>query len=52
MEKRHGRQAKEPAKLHAIDLMEKKDAEGQAVWRRVAQAVDELTKVRGNGVVH
>tara|TARA_Y100000031_G_C8101723_1_gene329024 strand:- start:605 stop:706 length:102 start_codon:yes stop_codon:yes gene_type:complete len=33
-------------------MMEKKDAEGQAVWRRVARAVEELTKVKGDGVVH
>lgn len=50
--KQHGRKAGEIAKLRVIDMMEKKDAEGQAVWRRVARAVEELTKVKGDGVVH
>ncbi len=50
--KQHGRKAGELAKLRAIDMMEKKDAEGQAVWKRIAQAVEELTKTRGDEAVH
>ena len=50
--KQHGRQAGEMANLRVIDMMEKKDADGQAVWKRIAQAVEELTKVRGDEAVH
>ena len=32
--------------------MEKKDTDGQAVWKRVVAAVEDLTKVKGDGVVH
>ena len=36
----------------AIDMMEKKDANGEAAWKRIAQAVDDLTKTRGGEAVH
>ena len=50
--KQHGRKAGELAKLRAIDMMEKKDADGEAAWKRIAQAVDDLTKTRGDEAVH
>ena len=50
--KQHGGKAGEIAKLRVIDMMEKNDADGQAVWKRIAAAVDDLTKVRGDDVVH
>jgi|ETNmetMinimDraft_16_1059900.scaffolds.fasta_scaffold269487_2 hypothetical protein len=50
--KQHGRKAGELAKLRAIDMMEKKDANGEAAWKRIAQAVDDLTKTRGGEAVH
>ena len=50
--KQHGGKAGEIAKLRVIDMMEKKDADGQAVWKRVVQAVNDLTKVPGDDAVH
>ena len=50
--KQHGRTASAMAKLRVISMMEKKDPEGQAGWKRIAQAVEELTKVRADDVVH
>ena len=50
--KQHGEKAGEIANLRMIFMMEKKDADGQAAWGRITQAVAELTKVKGDGVVH
>jgi hypothetical protein len=50
--KQHGREAGKIAKLRAIDMVEKGDEGGHAAWKRIAQAVEELTKVRGDDVVH
>ena len=50
--KQHGGKAGEIANLRVIDMMEKKDADGQAVWKRIVAAVDDLTKAPGDDVVH
>ena len=50
--KQHGAKAGALAKLRAIDMMEKGDKGGQAAWNRIARAVEELTKVRGDDAVH
>ncbi len=36
--KQHGGKAGEIAKLRVIDMMEKNDADGQAVWKPACQA--------------
>ena len=50
--KQHGEKAGELAKLRVIDMMEKKDPEGQAVWKRIVLAVEELTRTKRDGMVH
>ncbi len=40
--KQHGQDAPIHAAMRAVALLEKGDLEGQAVWKRVLQAVGEL----------
>jgi hypothetical protein len=50
--KQHGEKASEMAMLRVLNMTEQNDADGQAVWTRIAQAVSELTRTKGDGVVH
>ena len=50
--KQHEDKAGEMAMLRVLNMTEQNDADGQAVWTRIAQAVAELTKVKADKVVH
>lgn len=46
--KRYGADAKDQAIQRADDLLREGDLEGQAVWKRIIRAIDELQREKPN----
>jgi hypothetical protein len=45
----HGEDAAIRASLRADELLAERDEEGSAVWRRILEAIEELTRGRRDG---
>jgi hypothetical protein len=49
---RHGGNAATVAAMRADELLERGDVAGQAVWKRIVRAIEELRSTDPNGPVH
>jgi hypothetical protein len=49
---RHGADTATVAAMRADELLERGDVEGQAVWKRIARAIEELLSTAPSGPLH